>query len=488
MNRSGFLNGAKAAVRLLLQLIQLIISAIPRMVQAITQAINKRLRFSITFKTTVTYSLIFSTLLFMLGVAISVGFGFFLSYQFQRSLHSNLELAQVMITDPSRLPQAELQQLANIEHIVITLYDEAGQVRNRFEPATADEFRSWPINITPTDAFNQLVELESPVTWPAGQGKLTVAKSAGQEIVSLLGLIVSLLIAYPLVLLITVVTGSRTSRKMLKPIDDMTRTARSISVGALDTRLAVVDSHDELKELAETFNEMLNRIQTSFEQQNTFVADASHELKTPIAVIQGYTNLLQRWGKEDPAVLQESLDALQSEADYMKDLIEKLLMLASADRKDLNLQTASFRLDDLVDEVVKETRLIDSSHQISSDRNDLLTVNGDRGLMKQALRIFIDNSLKYTPEGGKIMINSYASGTRALISIADTGVGISSQDLPYIFNRFYKVDKSRSRESGGSGLGLSIANWIIEQHQGKIKVISQLGQGTEVLLSLPSAS
>jgi signal transduction histidine kinase len=272
---------------------------------------------------------------------------------------------------------------------------------------------------------------------------------------------------------------------MLKPIDNMTRTAKFISAGDLNTRLDVVDSHDELKELALTFNDMLNRIQTSFEQQNVFVSDASHELKTPIAVIQGYANMLKRWGKEDKEVLLESIDAIVGEAQYMQDLVEKLLFLASTDKKNQKMESGPVVLNELIEEVLKETNLIDTQHVIKNEINEVITVIGDRGLIKQALRVFISNSIKFTPAGGSITINSKLSSKKALISIADTGIGISADDLPYIFNRFYKSDKSRNRESGGAGLGLSIAKWIIDQHLGGIKVESAPGIGTKVMISLP---
>jgi signal transduction histidine kinase len=265
----------------------------------------------------------------------------------------------------------------------------------------------------------------------------------------------------------------------------MTRIARSISAGDLTTRLDPVDSHDELRDLTLTFNEMLDRLQGSFEQQNTFVSDASHELRTPISVIQGYTNLLQRWGTTDPAVLEESIDAIESEADYMKGLVEKLLFLARADKKNMRVESAPFALHELIDEVVKESRLIDSKHQFSSERNDVIMFNGDQALIKQALRIFIDNSIKFTPEGGSICLNSSLNGKRAVITVEDTGIGIAPDDLPHIFNRFYKSDKSRSREVGGAGLGLSIGKWIIEQHKGEIRVESTLHQGTKIIVSLP---
>ena len=272
---------------------------------------------------------------------------------------------------------------------------------------------------------------------------------------------------------------------MLLPIKNMTKATRAISVNALEKRLNVSTSHDELKQLAETFNEMLNRIQNSYEMQNQFVSDASHELRTPIAVIQGYANMLYRWGKDDKAVLDESITAIKSESYNMQQLVEKLLFLARSDKKTQKVYKEDFCINELITEIIKETKLIDVSHEISSEINENLSVYADKNLLKQALRIFIDNSIKYTPIGGTIKLNSYIKRSNLTIEIIDTGIGIAKDDLPHIFTRFYRCDKSRAKESGGTGLGLSISKWIIGKHNGSILVESKLGMGTKITIGLP---
>ncbi|GAB4273609.1 MAG: hypothetical protein Kow00111_27420 [Thermincola ferriacetica] len=194
----------------------------------------------------------------------------------------------------------------------------------------------------------------------------------------------------------------------------------------------MVNSHDELKELAETFNEMLDRIQASYEQQNRFVSDASHELRTPISVIQGYANLLNRWGKDDKAVLEESISAIKNEADNMKDLVEKLLFLARADKNTQNVVKTSFFLNELLEEVLKETRLIDTEHTITCATNEVVNVIADRGLIKQALRIFLDNSLKFTPPDGTISVNSYLKGAFCFVTIFSIVLGAGIFYIPEI--------------------------------------------------------
>ncbi|MGI6712787.1 MAG: sensor histidine kinase [Bacillota bacterium] len=279
--------------------------------------------------------------------------------------------------------------------------------------------------------------------------------------------------------------GSKTSRKLLSPVKAMTRTVEDISINDMDKRLDISGSKDELKDLAKTFNDMLDRIQKSVEQQNQFVSDASHELRTPIAVIRGYADLLNRWGKDDRKVLEESVSAIKNEAENMNALIEKLLFLARGDKNTQKVEKQSFLLNEIIDEILRETKIIDTNHQILNDRNDEIMIFADKKLIKEAIRIFVDNSIKFTPAGGTIKLNSYRNDQKVVISIEDTGTGISKEDLPHIFERFYMADKSRTKKISGTGLGLAIAKWIIDNHQGKINVWSQINAGTVVKIELP---
>ncbi|MEA4925755.1 MAG: ATP-binding protein [Syntrophomonadaceae bacterium] len=479
-------NVIKFIAVLLVQITRLILAYVPHLVRRLFQAINARLRFSITFKTTVTYAAIFSTILIILGTLLISCFGFFLLYQANKSLAMNSQAINSMIDSAGAIPADQIREYSDIYGIAVTIFGEEGNIIYTTDTAAVDPTAS-PTRISPTTSIDDRIHYEYTTNLTGGIGKIEVAQPLAEQAAYLIGLITAIAFSFFIAISLTILIGSRTSRKMLRPIDNMTRTAKSISVGDLHTRLDVVDSHDELKELAETFNAMLDRIQASFDQQNTFVSDASHELRTPLAVIQGYANLLQRWGKEDKAVLQESLDAIKSEADYMKDMVDKLLFLASTDKKQQQLETAPFSINELIEEIVKDSRIIDSRHQITGKVDGIITLNGDRSLIKQALRIFLDNSIKYTPADGAIDINCELHGDKAVIVISDTGQGIAAEDLPHIFNRFYKADKSRTREKGGAGLGLAIAQWIIEQHHGKIKVESTPGLGTRVITTLPAS-
>ncbi|HBC97884.1 MAG TPA: sensor histidine kinase [Clostridium sp.] len=294
-------------------------------------------------------------------------------------------------------------------------------------------------------------------------------------------------IAYSVALAITTIVVSKASKKFLSPVEKMTNTVREISINDLNKRLNIKGSKNELKDLAKTFNEMLDRIESSVKQQNQFVSDASHELRTPISVIQGYANLLHRWGKDDREILEESICAIKSESENMKDLIEKLLFLARGDKKAQKVEKEEFILGELIEELIKETKLVHKDHHIESEHNEKFSVYADRKLIKEALRVFMDNSIKYTKEGGIIKLDCYFAEdiNAAVITVADTGIGISKEHIPHIFERFYRADESRTKSSGGTGLGLSIAKWILDIHKGKIDVWSELDIGTVMKITFP---
>ena len=220
------------------------------------------------------------------------------------------------------------------------------------------------------------------------------------------------------------------------------------------------------------------------EKQNKFVADASHELRTPLAVMQGYIDILDSWGKNDPKVLDESVLSMKNEVFSMKHLIEKLLFLARGESGKIKLNKSIIQLNHLIEKIVRDTEIITENHQILSDRNDELEIEVDEQLILQAIRALIDNSIKYTPENGEIIINSTNLAEVAKIEIIDNGIGVDKEDISKVFNRFYRVDESRNKKTGGNGLGLSIVKKIIELHNGSVKIESEKGKGTTITIFL----
>lgn len=302
---------------------------------------------------------------------------------------------------------------------------------------------------------------------------------------SALSVIDSYLGILPIFLLISLILfcllGNRIVHKLLKPIKEMTESVQGINGTSLN-RLDTNGAKDELKDLALTFNEMLDRLELYMNQQKQFVSDASHELRTPIAIIQGYTEMLERWGKDDPAILDESINSLSQETANMKDLLEKLLFLSRSDKKTLEVDKESFNLSLLCHEVIKETSFIDDEHDIEAKVSENIMLLGDRGLIKELLRILVDNAIKYTPEGGKITISCAMAKHNIILSVKDTGIGIPKDHISHLFERFYRVDEARNKRTGGTGLGLAIAKQIINAHNAQISVTSKIDEGTEFLI------
>ena len=267
-------------------------------------------------------------------------------------------------------------------------------------------------------------------------------------------------------------------------IENLAGAISKIDAKKLDQRAFVQHDQEELKELADAINDLLVRINESYQAQVRFVSDASHELRTPIAVIQGYANMLDRWGKDDEKTLNESIEAIKSESNHMKTLIEHLLFLARGDSDTIRLQLENFDVSELLAEVVKEARLIDQSHPYEYSHSDPIWIVADKQLIKQVLRILVDNAMKYSYQDEKITLKLTKRENRVDIVVQDNGMGIKPQDVPHIFDRFYRSDESRDKRTGGSGLGLAIAKWIIEKHGGHFDVLSRVGIGTRITITL----
>ena len=249
-----------------------------------------------------------------------------------------------------------------------------------------------------------------------------------------------------------------------------------------ETPLAFHDS--DLGGIEAAMNNLLLRMRESYRQQARFVNDASHELRTPIAVIQGYANMLDRWGKTDEKILDESITAIRNEATHMGYLVEQLLFLARDDSGRTVLNPQRIRLDELLQEVYEECVLIDETHHYLIRKTDReIPVTADQGLLKQAVRILTDNASKYTPAGKDITLSCGLANDGPWIQVQDSGIGMSSDDVRHMFERFYRSDEVRAY--AGTGLGLSIAKWIVDRHRGHFEILSRTELGTRVRICLP---
>ncbi len=284
-------------------------------------------------------------------------------------------------------------------------------------------------------------------------------------------------------ILLGAVLGGLSSQYMIDPVRKITQRVREISDENISARLDPVDSQDELMELTEQINAMLDSLQQAFERQENFVSDASHELKTPLSVIAGYANLLRRWGKDDPKILDEAVEAISRESVNMKRIVEQLLWLAKLGNFALNNTT--FNLYETVSDIVDGYKTAGIKHEITLTGDPSVTLETDKNLMTEAVRTLVDNAIKYTPPAtGVIDVNIQSFNDRVELSIADNGVGISDDDVQHIFERFFRCDKARGRESGSSGLGLTICKSIVDMMGGTISVESSLGKGSTFKITL----
>ena len=290
-----------------------------------------------------------------------------------------------------------------------------------------------------------------------------------------------------IMLLFASVVGYWLSRKALAPVDAITKTARTINAGNLSDRLEQLNTGDELQRLSDTLNGMLTRIDEAFKRVSQFTADASHELRTPISLMRTEAEIALRKSR-DIDEYQEALRHILIEAERMTVLIEKLLSLARTDAGRETLEIRSINLRETVSQVVTDWRIsVDDRHLSLNEHltHEDLFIRGDRSALNRLFNILMDNAVKYTPAPGTIDINLGRSDGKVFFSIADTGIGIGQEDQEHIFERFYRVDKARSRERGGTGLGLAIARWIVDQHGGSIEVKSCLGKGSTFTVEFP---
>jgi heavy metal sensor kinase len=300
----------------------------------------------------------------------------------------------------------------------------------------------------------------------------------------------SLLTFAPVLLLVAAVVGYWMSGRALAPVDALVRTAHQISGANLNLRLEKLETGDELQRLSDTLNEMLDRIESAFLRVTQFTADASHELRTPVSLIRTEAELALRRSRGE-AEYRESLRHILNEAERTTLLIEQLLELARADsgREAVDLQPVDVGtiLRSLADNwcQVAAIRNLEFSSEIG-DSN--LSVLGDETLLRRLADILLDNAFKYTTSPGSVRLVLEQIEDRVVITVRDSGVGIAKEDQGKIFERFYRVDKSRTRSQGGTGLGLSIAQWIVLQHHGSITVKSEPGEGAIFRVELPKVS
>ena len=290
----------------------------------------------------------------------------------------------------------------------------------------------------------------------------------------------------------------RRIKKTLNPINEIALRADEISKISFDeskyhtienaiehispeqtTELSLEDS--DLQGIEAAMNNMLHRMHDTYLQQARFVNDASHELRTPISVIKGYADMLDRWGKDDEEILEESITAIKHETDHMNHLVEQLLFLARGDAGRNTMNFENVLLNDIRREIYEESLMIDEKHVYRfNEQSSNVMLNADASMIKQAMRILVDNAAKYTKEGDEIVLSLGvdAESGNPYIQVQDNGIGMAEVDVKHMFERFYRADNTRKVQ--GTGLGLSIAKWIVDKHNGHFEIVSRKDIGTRI--------
>ena len=319
-------------------------------------------------------------------------------------------------------------------------------------------------------------------------GALEVGEPEEDVVETLSSLLLVMGIAYPVALALAGFGGMFLAGRALSPIDSITTAARDITAEDLSGRLELRLPDDEVGRLARTFDEMIARLDDAFRRQRQFAADASHELRTPLTVIKGQIDVsLQR--DREPEAYQGVLRAVNEEVDRLIRLAGSLLTLTRADGGQIPLAFEAVDVGDLVAGVVEQLRPAagDQGVDLRLDTGPPVTMEADQDLLIQLMLNVLDNAIKYTPNGGLVNAGWGTNGQRVELRVRDTGPGIAAEDIPYVFDRFYRADKARSRAAGGVGLGLAISRWIAEAHGGSIHVVSTLGEGSTFTVSLPTS-
>jgi heavy metal sensor kinase len=294
----------------------------------------------------------------------------------------------------------------------------------------------------------------------------------------------------PLLVIVASLGGYWLSRRALAPVDEIIKTARSIGVQNLSGRLAIPGPQDELRRLTETLNEMLARIESSFKRITQFTADASHDLRTPIALIRTSAELTLRRPRSEEEY-REVLTRILGTSVETTHLIENLLTLARADAGAAGLELRRTDIIPPLEKAAEQASVLAAAKNIRISNGfagHSVWVNADAAAMERLFLLVLENAVKYTPDGGHVEIRVYNGEGIAKVEIQDSGIGIPAKDLPHIFERFYRADEARSREPGGCGLGLAIAKWVVDMHGGTIEAQGAPGGGSVLRIGLPVAS
>lgn len=380
-------------------------------------------------------------------------------------------------------------------HLVVTIYDRQGQpVFSTGQPQKKLVKSSREKNAQLVRGNDHRILLASrPLRREGSQqviGYLQVENPLNSYHKRFAHMAVIALLLLLLVVLLSGLLGYFLTYLLLSPLNSIHSTLEEVSADPTrDARVEVSRANDELAKLGQMFNKMLDQTQRYINQQSQFVGDVSHELRTPMAIIQGHIQMLQRWGKEKPEILDESIDAIMQETKRMNNLVKEMLDLSRAEQVDIQFRDSTTVVNDVVNQVYNDFKMIhpDFVFMLDDDLHRPVKVKIHRDHLEQILIILCDNAIKYSTQRKEVHITLSKSLNAVEIAVQDFGEGIAPEETKKVFDRFYRVDKARSRKKGGNGLGLAIAKRLVEGYHGTISLESSLGYGSIFRVTLPIA-
>src|SRR5207245_676266 len=452
------------------------------------------------------YAGLLASSLLLFGVFVYAGLERYLDFSLQKTLteQSRSIGTQLLASIPSKRPgwlASEINEAyapdVNGHFIRVTgadgeiLYLSGPPKDNSFDPSRVPSFttngKEGYLKHFGMAGGHRLLVTGMVFASPHGKRFLVESGAAYDPIENILhGLLVTLGIYMPLAVSLAIVGGYWLMRRSLRPVDEITKRAQGITSTNLSERLPIIKTGDELERLSTALNHMIGRLDDAFQHINRFSADASHELRTPLTIFH-----LELEGiAQSPLLVPELADQIGSaleEVQRLSGIVENLLTIARLDAGEVRMAKESLDFGELVSSTASQMRLLAEEKSLSMlcEVARGTYVDGDRPWLKQVIVNLIDNAIKYTPEGGEIEIRVRPSQNTAVLEVVDSGVGISAESLPHLFERFYRADKARSRNSGGAGLGLAIVKAICSAHGAEIKIVSSEGRGSSFSVELP---
>lgn len=453
------------------------------------QRFLKRFRHKkISAQVTITYALILITVLVISNLFIKNGIEYLFHHQAARAIEISLNRMTKTLDEGGTILDTD----AAFSGVIVRIIDERGNLIKDNSPLfpPTDKMLNYVVKDKPFVASKDYTLIETPHSFfyytevpleVNGENiRVQVFKTITfeKELITALSQCSIILDSCGVILILSI--GYLLMRKVLRPLKYVTETARKISKGDMNQRLMVDDSGNEVVELASSFNFMLDKIHESFLRQQQFIADASHELRTPVTVINGYADILKKFGAQDKELLDESITAIKNESDNLKNFLDSLLFLARVDQGNQPLDKLPIDVEKILREVVNKF----NNPRVKFSGNGNFELLGDEFLLKKMFSAILDNALKYS--NAEVTVKLETANNAATVHIIDSGIGISDEDKPKIFDRFFRADKSRTKsdEDKSVGLGLSVAKWIADNHGIAIKVDSEVGKGTDFILEI----